>query len=423
MRRLLVPAGVLAASLAAAVPAAACSLFPGVGALGAGSAAMLVVPTADTLRAGDGAVRPTRDGGHFGPTRRGETYGQVVEVAAWGGPAGVGRSPGRAVLVPWDYDPACDPTAWGRSAAWLRPGVQDVVTGVLRAPEHWVDGLPTFDVHMPQLTRGTGDDALGRGEAKSPDAASVADRFGMLSALPVWEELRRDPWGAMAPLRAWVAANPRAARQEPLRMSILQAYRYASDADVTRGLSPLAGTYRIEVQRTGGPVHVLYARTARTPNGSLWAGDLAPDAIPAGPPGYRLLLQFRRDEADLPDPGRPFDAYRNAAQGGDLEVRLPARDAGGGAQRHGGFLEPVNFVGLFPQDPELDRIASAILHKREFLAGPDAAVIEVGADGGVRLSQVLPLGPREAVTVRAERISRVTWEARKWTPEDDGGKR
>jgi hypothetical protein len=420
MRRLLVPAGVLAASLAAAAPAAACSLFPGVGMLGRGTAAMLVVPTADTLRAGDGAVRPTRDGGHFGPTRRGETYGQVVEVAAWGGPAGAGRSPGRAVLVPWDYDPACDPTAWGRSAAWLRPGVQDVVTGVLRAPEHWVDGLPTFDVHMPQLTRGGGE-AHGRGEAKGPDAASVADRFGMLSALPVWEEMERDPWGAMAPLRAWVAANPRAARQEPLRASILQAYRYASDADVTRAPSPLAGTYRVEVQRTGGPVHVLYARTERTPFRSLWPSDLLPIEIPMEAPGYALRMQFRRTEAELPPPGRPVDLQRMAAQGGDLTVRYPVREDGG-VRRHGGFLEPVNFVHLFADDRELDRIASALLRKHGF-QGPDVAAIELGADGAVRLSQVETLGPGEAVTVRAERISRVTWEARKWTPEDDGRKR
>ncbi|MEW5916681.1 MAG: hypothetical protein AB1762_09755, partial [Gemmatimonadota bacterium] len=55
------------------------------------------------------------------------------------------------VVVPWDYDPGCEPVVWGGSFAWTAPDSTGVFTVTLRSRELWVDSMPTFDARMAAI--------------------------------------------------------------------------------------------------------------------------------------------------------------------------------------------------------------------------------------------------------------------------------
>ena len=60
-----------------------------------------------------------------------------IRVERMGGPA-TGRIPAGVhdvVVVPWDYDPACRPLPWGKSARWVELSEPVLFIAVLRAEE------------------------------------------------------------------------------------------------------------------------------------------------------------------------------------------------------------------------------------------------------------------------------------------------
>jgi hypothetical protein len=394
-------AGALAAAFACPAAARACTLAPYAVVHGDSGAVLLVRPTPDTTAAGPGAVEISPYGGHVGPRRRGGIYGHVVEVERSGGPMAGAVPPGRAVLVPWDYDPACEPSPWGRSARWLARGSRRAVLARLRAPEHWVDGLPTLDVFNTEMLRP---------DSRTP-AGEAEMLFGFHAALPSAGQLERDPWAAVEPVRAWLAANPGAASHPLVRWSARALHQEAASHAVRAAPSPLAGTWRFEVSRTGGPTHVFHARTAQRPSRALASRDTATLIAPSEAAGYSLRAVFSASPQALPGVGASPRGPDDQAENGELEVQLPGHPAPDGSLRFAGFAEPVNFTGLFfKTDPELDAWVGELLERffetreRETLG---EAVI--WPDGRVTWTQVMEIGRGRVVTLRGERISDAAW--------------
>jgi hypothetical protein len=393
-------AGALAAALACPAAARACTLAPYAVVHSDSGAVLLVRPTPDTAAAGPGAVQISSYGGHVGPPRRGGIYGHVVEVERSGGPMAGAVPPGRAVLVPWDYDPSCAPSSWGRSARWLAKGSRQAVLARLRAPEHWVDGMPTLDVFNTEVLR--------------PDSRAPAGEADVLfayhAALPPAGQLKRDPWAAVEPVRAWLTANPGAASHPRVRWSARALHVHAASHAVHAAPSPLAGTWRFEVSRTGGPTHVFYARTAQRPSHALPSRDTATLVFAPEAAGYSLKAAFGASPQALPGVDAPPRELDDKADG-DLEVQLPGHPAPDGSLRFQGWAEPVNFTGLFIKtDPQLDDWVGELLERffetRE-RGTPGEAVI--WPDGRVTWTQVMEIGPGRVVTLRGERISDAAW--------------
>src|SRR5688572_20321787 len=149
---------IMAVGTALALPTAghACSMggFPARRA--ANTAHFIATPMADTVFAGVGSVQyvlgpsPSTLSGLPGVRT---VYGQVVAVERIGGLASrtLGGSVQRVVLVPWDYREDCKTTMWTSGAAWAEVGARGLFTGILRDSAHWANGIPTFDVLVPQL--------------------------------------------------------------------------------------------------------------------------------------------------------------------------------------------------------------------------------------------------------------------------------
>lgn len=394
------PRRLLAATLAAALawPAAAHACDPVGSFLFHGTergAVLMVRAEADTVEAGGGDVR-TRY------AHPGRMFGQMVQVERSGGPAGTVPA-GRAVLVPWGYDPGCDPAPWGQSARWLPDGARRMVPAQLRRPEHWVGGTPTFDVLRPDLAL----PADGRDE---PDGIGLL--FDYYTVVPSLEAIRRDPWGAVQPLRDWLAAHPRAGDDVRIRISAGSVHSVAATASVRASPSPLAGTWRLEVSRTGGPTHVLYARTAPRPSHAS-AGPDTSLVFAAAAPGYYLDVSYAREPSHLPrtDTARYQDARLAAAS---LEVRLPPAALPDGTRRFTGWAEPWDAARLLEQaDPELRAWARERLDRHL----PTTAEITLRPDGRAEWTQVTEIGPGRTITLRGVRVSGQAWEE---TREEDG---
>jgi hypothetical protein len=219
---------VVAVERAAALPRV-CSLV--VVAVGRDTATTFLVGRAlrDTIRTGPGSVRlgtPTQ-GGHWGPASSRTIFGQYVLVEQLGGKGAAAiesafaRSGGREVIVvPWDYDPACQPVPWARSARWITATEPGFYRVRLRPESLWVAGRPVLDafhadiepyphaVLFQQGYRGT--DALRRGPS-----LTASEYFELFAALPDWDRASREPAVALAELDAWERAHSVLARTYP----------------------------------------------------------------------------------------------------------------------------------------------------------------------------------------------------------------
>jgi hypothetical protein len=181
----------------------------------------------DTMLAGPGRVRPSRWGGHWGPGRERKVYGQLVRVDTLGGAqagdirnAFAQRGNRQVLLVPWDYDAACEPTYWTGSAAWVTPNLSGFYTVTPRVRRQWVDGIPTFDAFAADLEpyphggffragyRGT--DALRTSPSLEP-----RELFDLYDVLPIWEAFERRDSTAFARVVAWARDNPDLAVKYP----------------------------------------------------------------------------------------------------------------------------------------------------------------------------------------------------------------
>ena len=129
------------------------------------------------------------------------------------------------VLVWWGYDSACRTMNWSLSVIYSEPGEENVVSGRLRAREHWADGIPTIDVFRPnhrlepQRSR-----AIPNGGSGFLDAREL---FGYLERMPVVEpsgerihSIDDLDEATRASLLTWLAEDPERARMRPVARSL-----------------------------------------------------------------------------------------------------------------------------------------------------------------------------------------------------------
>lgn len=373
---------------------------------------VLATATADTVQAGWGDVNLGRGQRRPRRWRRMQVYGQVARAARVAGPGADGLSPGPVVLVPW-Y-PGCGGTyRWYRSFAWMRPGAPGAVVGRLRRPEDWVGGVPTVDVLRPDLVKESGE---------LPGAvrwtSTPGELFEFYATIPTAGRLEADPWGSVQAMRAWLVANPDLRRDFPIRYAARGIHSTAAHASVRAAPSPLAGTYRFEVSRTGGRTHTIYVRTGRTARGALWDDDTTAAVPPAAAPGYTLSASARRRSSALPSPwpGVLARLWRRTTGEGDeaeFEVQLPETRAADGSRRFRGHLELVNVTHqLFADDPELREWIHEWFERwfGNMQTKNPVAEIVLRPDGAVEWSEVLEVAPDRAVTIRGVRVSEVAVE-------------
>lgn len=181
----------------------------------------------DTVHSGAGSVAVSSGPGHWSRGTRGPVYGQVVQVQRFGGAdsASIARAfhvlgSRDVVLVPWDYDAACRPTRWGRSAVWSPVGREGAYTVTPRAEEGWVEGRPTFDVYAADLEpyphglffqRGyRGTDRL-----RTEPSLTAEEYYELHRAIPTAEQARRDPVAAERVLSQWEQEHSGAREKYP----------------------------------------------------------------------------------------------------------------------------------------------------------------------------------------------------------------
>jgi hypothetical protein len=181
---------------------------------------------ADTILAGPGDVKPSPDGGHWGRGEPRAVYGQLVRVDTLGGAQAqvvreaIPNSQSRdVVIVPWDYDPACEPTYWSMSARWVEPGLVGFYEVKLRPRPQWAGNRPTFDAFTADLEPYPHGPFFGAGfrganAVHSRAALNAREMFEFYARLPVWREWKLDAQ-ALEPLERWARENPTLANKYP----------------------------------------------------------------------------------------------------------------------------------------------------------------------------------------------------------------
>ncbi|MGH7514998.1 MAG: hypothetical protein ACREOQ_18995 [Gemmatimonadales bacterium] len=141
-----------------------------------------------------------------------------------------------AVLVPWAYREDCRPIEWTGRLDWIPAGTRGALTGWLRPREHWVGGLPTFDVEMawreplwadnePRWFTGAG----------GPRRMTAEQFLELYAALPTIERLERSPADVSAELRRWEREHPALAALAPATAMLANLHRAAAERRVPGG--------------------------------------------------------------------------------------------------------------------------------------------------------------------------------------------
>jgi hypothetical protein len=375
------------------------------------------VVTANTVEAGPGEVKyGLRDGrpGHA-PAR--PIHGQVFRIERIGGPkaGGLPAGLGEIVVVPWDYDASCQTLAWPADAQWTPPGTRGFVTGTLRPREHWVNGRPTLDTHNPYYLPYTGSQRVPGISRDVPieDFLAPDHVFELHQVLPTRSALARGGEEAVAPLRAWVAANPELASRPPAALMIGLVLRAMDRAALLETGHPMLGTWRFTLHVPGQGVHTLYARSELAPAGR-WSPDPARPELDAGglrlrpADGYSFLVLLGSSLEDLPATVEyrlgPVTAFMYAlASPESTEEKLS----------WWGGIEPSLLAKAVPDDPLVQRAVAEATERsraryRDDLPAETPARFVLGADGILRVRQLFPVRGAGEILLKGERISRTT---------------
>lgn len=402
-----------------------CSISFAPGARGRTDTVLLASPTGDTLFAGPGELSPSAHGGHSGTGAPGPIYGQVVEVVRFGGGDSVRladafRHPGntRALIVPWDYDPGCDPARWTRSFAWLEPGALGTLTLQLRPDSMWVNGWPVFDAFMAVFEPyPTADQRSGRAPIPSDDTPWLTPEqfFRLLLDLPPHEEWNERPDSSWSVARAWQSANPELAERYPataitawMAISITSAKSRRALRSVT---PPIAGTYRMTLALNDGPERTFYLRTRAHPMSEWRPNNLPrepvdPVAEARRPHAYNMIASVAHSVGELAT--NCVDTRDISSEGYVYVIDLPAA---GGERRMAwpGWLEVSLATKLFRSDTDLEAFQLQAFNEwsERWRASTELeAPARFWYDGGVlRVAQTIRLQDGRTLAVRGERTS------------------
>jgi hypothetical protein len=361
----------------------------------------------DTVEAGwSGALgfggHPLSDLDH--PATEGPRRAQVVRLEQWGGEAAQ-RLPGdteHLVLIPWDYGADCRTLPWQRSARFLEPGERGLMYAALRDPEHWVDGVPTADFHVPYTQP-----YPRHARMVLRPLMSLEDAFRFHHVLPRQDDLRDDAATALAPLLEWARQNPELARQGPAQDMIRRNLHHLTYEEVRRLEVPVAGTYRFVLDLGDGAPRTFYARTRSAPTspsplepGDDWFHELRPPSYA----GYILWAE----SASGPELLGPA---RTGQPGGYLYLFLDDDPADGPARRIPGAADLNLAARALPDDPDVQALHASLRERpvfREYIdrnlkPGADAFFL-LHPDGAVTFEQAYHLPDGRVVTLKGVRI-------------------
>lgn len=405
----------LATAVLASSPAHACSKGTFSTSLGDSQAFFTAQATADTLLAGAGGVSYGSGGGHYGRTDRQAIYGQLARVDQLGGPAArlLPQGTREVVVVPWDYDAACRPLAWGQSARWVSPGTRGFYIASLRAPEHWVTGKPTFDLHNPGHLPYTGTERIremGRDTAIS-SLLSPSQVFDLYQALPTADEVAERKAEALGTLRRWVQAHPELAQRPPAEMLLSWVLSSVARAELKEVNHPTLGTWRFRLQVPGDSTHTFYARTEAYPTNRWTPSRTRPDPVSgqlqlAPAEGYSFLVAVSDDLGSLPEAVQA----RNYKQAYIYSLAFP-NSSGANRAVWRGWLEPSLLRQAFPDNPVVQRAVKEASERfsskyRQDLPFETPARFTRGVDGVLRVEQSFPLSEGKDLLVEGEQVSR-----------------
>jgi hypothetical protein len=363
---------------------------------------VLGTPGADTVLAGRGDVTYVTGDGHFGPGPDRPIFGQRFLVERIGTPASASL-PGNVasvIVVPWDYAADCRPTPWSRSAQWLPQAERGLVFGQLREPAHWVQGIPTLDVHVPQA-QPYPRAALRR---TSPDSAITADEgFELMEALPEAARFQSALEESIESFRTWLAANPTIAQKYPAKDVIRGLVYNVETTLLKRIVPPVVGTYRLAAARPGQDSAIFFIRTYPRPS-SAWNHTYAVSDPPLAnfrtPAGYYLMVAAAASERELPT----SQSNRAIRQEGYFALPTEPRERPDGSREWAGRID-VSWI-----DREL---LGSVPFNHAFPASASRGTFVMDAEGRVHVEMDMGTLGGRPVILRGERISQVkidsTW--------------
>lgn len=317
MPPVLLPVGALALRLAAGIAA-----LLGLGLVGTGEPSGLS-PCGQPF----GGIRPV-DITYVLATARADTvsdvaaggtsaFGQLADVARVAGTgaervsAATGED-GSIVLVPWGFDEGCRPIGWTGSWSWATPDVEGFYRGRLRAPDGWIGGRPTFDVHAA-VWEGFPDSPWRHPTSNGRELLTAPELFDLYDRLPTAEAITTRPYGAVSDLVTWRREAGDLAERYPARTLLAEAFDVAELARLRTSTLPFAGTYRVQVQRDGETLTTFLLRTGSVGSEPLSLDDETTGRVPAAPspaPAVAAAAGLAVDESALED--LPSSSERNA---------------------------------------------------------------------------------------------------------------
>ncbi len=407
-------------------PAFACSKIPSWGHVRMHASTMFMTgaATRDTLHAGPGAVEFGVSEGHFGNSGAKPVFGQVLSVTALGRrtPSGVRRavaaSGNRVLLVPWDYGPDCRAVQWSGSARWLADTASGFFSAGLRDETHWVNGIPTLDVHAPQFlpypAAVTRRGVLPRRPLAADSMLTASQLLELTDEMPTHEDLLKRLDTAAVSLRAWIASRPELATLYPIPETLAGINWTVSHTMLTRRPVPLAGTYRVTLTLGDKDSLTYYARTSEHPTSVLrLARPLAGPATQSGDTsatGVYVLSCAARTVAQFSARQPCYPGQKQVSQGYFAFADSVSSDRAGTEERQGS----IDLLGaasswkeIFDGDTTsvdfLQRAAaiSAAAKPRTYTPGR----FRKTRDGRVTYERTVLNAGKVALRVRAERIS------------------
>ena len=192
-------------------------------------------------------------------------FGQLADVARVAGAgadrvSAAGGENGPIVLVPWGFDEGCRPIGWTGSWSWATPNVEGFYRGLLRAPEAWIDGRPTFDVYAA-VWEGFPDSPWRHPMSNGRSLLTASQLFDLYGRLPTAEAIAIRPYGAVSALVSWRREAGDLAERYPARTLLAEAFEVAELARLRTATLPFAGTYRVQVRHGGETVATFLLRT------------------------------------------------------------------------------------------------------------------------------------------------------------------
>ena len=396
------------------LPTIRCSLVPGFHpGHGERLVLMLARPLQDTLHAGPGDIEQGEGEGHSGNGQRGRIYGQRFEVARSGGLGATGLNEmSQAVLVPWDYDAACRPVPWARSARWSQATDTVLYAVPRRETKDWGNGIPTFDIspvsqsiYSGQSWQADGFEFEIRPDTTTPVSTPV-ELFDFLIRAPRSDQVLSGDERALDEINAWAFANPEVASRRPIAPWLDGIRTRLRTAQLMTQPVPFLGTWRVTLRLRSGREVVRYFRTEDKPFIPWNEGSARVSTAASGPDGLHILFNWAAAEQALPTEYQ----HEPAHWGMNVASRSPS------TERHWKFaIIPEEFGTLGNDIPEVKQLIGEyykrvladsvfrehdVLHGEIVLLAGDHAVLRIGwdADGD----------GKDDMVMTGERVSRVT---------------